>query len=173
MAPSRRSPTTERRPARDKYARKGIRRTGGRSVAVDEFSRAAKPALQAGIWSSRAAPACQAVGTSTVISHDLTISTARADALFASALQHGDEPRAAQVHQAIVAAAPRIRDPGCGTDSAAYGEHPQTAGITRARRPLPAGLPARRTSVAARIVASWIRHLAQRSGLHGGPGRGV
>lgn len=36
--------------------------------------------------------------------YDLTISTARADALFASALQRSDEPNAAQVHQAIAAA---------------------------------------------------------------------
>ena len=36
--------------------------------------------------------------------YDLTISTARADALFASPLQRSDEPTPAQVHQAIAAA---------------------------------------------------------------------
>ena len=35
---------------------------------------------------------------------DLTISTARADALFASALQRSDQPTVAQVHGAIAAA---------------------------------------------------------------------
>ena len=39
--------------------------------------------------------------------YDLTISTARADALFASPLQRSDEPTPAQVHQAIAAAVAR------------------------------------------------------------------
>ena len=105
-----------------------------------------KPASQAGIRSSREAPACQAMGASTAIGHDLTISTARADARFASALQHGDEPSAAQVHQAIVAAIRAFGIQGCGTGSAGPRRAPgdrgdNTAGITQAGRPLPAGLP--------------------------------
>jgi hypothetical protein len=49
--------------------------------------------------------------------YHLSISTARTDALFASALQRSDEPSAAQIRQAIAAAArafgtPRLRGPG-------------------------------------------------------------
>jgi hypothetical protein len=60
--------------------------------------------------------------------YDLTISTARADALFASTLQRSDEPTAAQVHQAIAAALAAFGIPGCAARVAqAYGEHPETA----------------------------------------------
>jgi hypothetical protein len=60
--------------------------------------------------------------------YDLTISTARADALFASALQRSDEPSAAQVHQAIAAAVAAFGILGCAARVAqAYGEHPETA----------------------------------------------
>jgi hypothetical protein len=60
--------------------------------------------------------------------YDLTISTARADALFASALQRSDEPSAAQVHQAIAAAVAAFGIRGCAARVAqAYGEHPETA----------------------------------------------
>ncbi len=60
--------------------------------------------------------------------YDLTISTARADALFASALQRSDEPSAAQVHQAITAAIAAFGIPGCAARVAeAYGEHPEIA----------------------------------------------
>lgn len=60
--------------------------------------------------------------------YDLTISTARADALFASALQRSDEPNAAQVHQAIAAAVAAFGVQGCAARVAqAYGEHPETA----------------------------------------------
>jgi hypothetical protein len=56
---------------------------------------------------------------------DLTTSTVRADALFASPLQRSDQPGPAQVHQAI-AAAVGIR--GCAARVAqAYGDHPETA----------------------------------------------
>jgi len=55
-------------------------------------------------------------------------SAARADALFASALQRSDEPSAAQVKQAIVAATHAFGDLGCAARVAQeYGEHPETA----------------------------------------------
>jgi len=60
--------------------------------------------------------------------YDLTISTARADALFASVLQRSDEPSAAQVNQAITAAIAAFGVRGCAARVAqAYGEHPETA----------------------------------------------
>ena len=60
--------------------------------------------------------------------YDLTISTARADALFASSLQRSDEPTPAQVHQAIAAALAAFGIQGCAARVAqAYGEHPETA----------------------------------------------
>jgi hypothetical protein len=60
--------------------------------------------------------------------HDLTISAARADALFASALQRSDEPTVAQVHEAIAAALAAFGIRGCAARVAqAYGEHPETA----------------------------------------------
>ena len=59
---------------------------------------------------------------------DLTISTARADALFASPLQCSDQPGPAQVHQAIAAAVAAFGIRGCAARVAqAYGEHPETA----------------------------------------------
>jgi hypothetical protein len=60
--------------------------------------------------------------------NDLTISTARADALFASSLQRSDEPTPAQVHQAVAAALAAFGIRGCAARVAqAYGEHPETA----------------------------------------------
>ena len=60
--------------------------------------------------------------------YDLTISTARADALFASTVQRSDEPTAAQVHGAIAAALAAFGIRGCAARVAqAYGEHPETA----------------------------------------------
>ena len=60
--------------------------------------------------------------------YDLTISTARADALFASTLQPSDEPTVAQVHGAIAAALAAYGIRGCAARVAqAYGEHPETA----------------------------------------------
>jgi hypothetical protein len=58
----------------------------------------------------------------------LSISTARADALFASALQRSQEPSAAQIHQAIAATVRAYGTRGCAARVAqAYGEHPETA----------------------------------------------
>ena len=66
-------------------------------------------------------------------SYDLSISTARADALFASVLQRSDEPSARQVRQAVVAAIRAYGDLGCAARVAqAYGEHPEIA-VTRMR----------------------------------------
>jgi hypothetical protein len=60
--------------------------------------------------------------------NDLTISTARADALFASPLQRSDEPTPEKVHQAIAAALAAFGIRGCAARVAqAYGEHPETA----------------------------------------------
>jgi hypothetical protein len=60
--------------------------------------------------------------------HDLRISTVRADALFASALQRRDAPSAAQVDQAIAAAVRAFGTRGCAARVAqAYGECPETA----------------------------------------------
>jgi hypothetical protein len=60
--------------------------------------------------------------------YDLTISTARADALFASTLQRSDEPTVAQVHGAIAEALAAFGIRGCAARVAqAYGEHPETA----------------------------------------------
>jgi hypothetical protein len=60
--------------------------------------------------------------------YDLTISTARADALFTSALQRSDQPSAAQVHQAVASAVAAFGIRGCAARVAqAYGEHPETA----------------------------------------------
>jgi hypothetical protein len=59
---------------------------------------------------------------------DLSVSAARADALFASALQRSDEPSARQVEQAVAAAIGAFGERGCAARVAqAYGEHPETA----------------------------------------------
>jgi hypothetical protein len=61
--------------------------------------------------------------------YHLSISAARADALFASALQCSDEPSPVQVRQAIAAATRAFGDLGCAARVAQeYGEHPETAG---------------------------------------------
>jgi len=58
----------------------------------------------------------------------LSISTARADALFVSALQRSEEPSAAQVQLAIAAAIRAFGARGCAARVAhEYGEHPETA----------------------------------------------
>jgi hypothetical protein len=60
--------------------------------------------------------------------YQLSISTVRADALFASALQRSDEPGAAQVRQGISEAIRALGARGCAARVAqAYGEHPETA----------------------------------------------
>jgi hypothetical protein len=62
--------------------------------------------------------------------YDSSISTVRADALFASALQRSDEPSTAQVGQAIAAAVRAFGARGCAARVAqAYGEHPETAAM--------------------------------------------
>ncbi len=67
------------------------------------------------------------------VPNDLSVSAARADALFASALQRSDEPTAVQVKQAIAAATRAFGDLGCAARVAQeYGEHPETA-VTRMR----------------------------------------
>lgn len=59
---------------------------------------------------------------------DPSISTVRADALFASALQGSDEPSAVQVDQAIAAAVRAFGARGCAARVAQdYGDHPETA----------------------------------------------
>ena len=59
---------------------------------------------------------------------DLTTSTTRADALFASPLQRSDKPTPAQVRQAIAAALAAFGIQGCAARVAqAYGDHPETA----------------------------------------------
>jgi hypothetical protein len=58
----------------------------------------------------------------------LNISTARADALFASTLQRSDDPSTAQIRQAISTAIRACGTRGCAAQVAqAYGEHPETA----------------------------------------------
>jgi hypothetical protein len=63
--------------------------------------------------------------------YHLSISGARAGALFASPLQRSDEPSARQVRQAIATAIGVHGVRGCAARVAqAYGEHPETA-LTR------------------------------------------
>jgi len=68
--------------------------------------------------------------------YDLSISAARAGALFASPLQRSDEPSARQVQRAIATAIGVHGVRGCAAHVAqAYGEHPGTA-LTRMRSAL-------------------------------------
>jgi hypothetical protein len=74
--------------------------------------------------------------------YDLSISAARAGALFASPLQRSDEPSSTQVRQAIATAIGVHGAQGCAARVAqAYGEHPETA-ITRMRWALTAAASA-------------------------------
>jgi hypothetical protein len=60
--------------------------------------------------------------------YHLSISTARADALFVSALQRSDEPSTTQIRQAIAATIREYGARGCAARVAQeYGEHPETA----------------------------------------------
>jgi hypothetical protein len=60
--------------------------------------------------------------------YDLSISAARAGALFASPLQRSDEPSARQVRQAIATAIAAYGVPGCAARVAQdYGDHPDAA----------------------------------------------
>ena len=62
--------------------------------------------------------------------YHLSITAARADALFASALQRSDEPSAEQVRQAVAAAVRAFGVRGCAARVAqAYGDHPETAAL--------------------------------------------
>ena len=62
------------------------------------------------------------------VRYDLSISAARAAALFTSVLQRSDEPSGQQVRQAIAAALDAHGPHGCAARVAqAYGEHPETA----------------------------------------------
>ena len=59
---------------------------------------------------------------------NLSITTARADALFASTLQRSDQPTTAQIHQAIAAAVRTFGTRGCAARVAqAFGDYPETA----------------------------------------------
>src|SRR6202043_1845075 len=98
---------------------------------VDEFTRTAESDLRSG---NVRPPCCTQYShqsrrpTMQSATYDLSFSTARADALFASALQRSDEPSAAQVRQAITAAVRAFGAEGCAARVAqAYGEHPETA----------------------------------------------
>ena len=60
--------------------------------------------------------------------HHLSISTARADALFVSALQRSEELSTGQVRQAVAAAVRAFGSKGCAERVAQeFGDHPDTA----------------------------------------------
>ena len=60
--------------------------------------------------------------------YHLSVGAARANALFASALQRSDEPSAAEVRRAIAATVRAFGTRGCAARVAqAYGEHPENA----------------------------------------------
>ena len=60
--------------------------------------------------------------------YHLSISTARADALFVSALQRSDEPSTTQIRQVIATTIRELGAQGCAARVAQeYGEHPETA----------------------------------------------
>src|SRR5579863_1998703 len=81
--------------------------------------------------------------------YDLSISAARATALFASPLQRSDEPSARQVRQAIATAIAAYGVRACAARVAqAYGEQPETA-LTRMRWALTAAASASGGSPAA------------------------
>jgi hypothetical protein len=64
---------------------------------------------------------------------DLSMSAARADALFASALQRSDEPSQRQVRQAVATSLGAYGPQGCVARVAqAYGDYPETA-VSRMR----------------------------------------
>jgi radical SAM superfamily enzyme with C-terminal helix-hairpin-helix motif len=60
----------------------------------------------------------------------LSVGAVRADAVFVSGLQHGDEPSASQVRQAVTAAIRAFGCSGCaGRVAQEFGDHPETAVI--------------------------------------------
>jgi hypothetical protein len=74
--------------------------------------------------------------------YHLSISAARASALFASPRQRSDEPNASQIRQAIATAIGAHGVRGCAARVAqTYGEHPETA-LTRMRWALTAAASA-------------------------------
>jgi hypothetical protein len=93
--------------------------------------------------------------------YDLAISSARADALFASTLQRSDEPTVAQVHGAIAAALATFGIRGCAARVAqAYGDHPETAAPRmRWARATVAGIPGGIRVGSARVPAPRQAHL--------------
>jgi hypothetical protein len=59
-----------------------------------------------------------------------SVDALQADALFASALQHGDEPDISQVRQAITLALDAYGGVGCaGRVAQEFGDHPDTAAL--------------------------------------------
>jgi hypothetical protein len=94
------------------------------------------------------------------VTRNLSISTARADALFASALQRSDQPSTAEVHQAIAAAVRAFGTRGCVARVAqAYGEHPETAVLRMrwARTAVADAFPGARPDLAP-APGTWPRH---------------
>ena len=59
-----------------------------------------------------------------------SVDALQADALFASALQHGDEPDISQVRHAIALALDAYGGTGCaGRTAQEFGDHPETAAL--------------------------------------------
>jgi hypothetical protein len=60
--------------------------------------------------------------------HHLSISALRADALFVSALQRGDQPSVKEVRRAVATAVEVFGQGGCaGRVAQEFGDHPETA----------------------------------------------
>ena len=142
-APSRRSPTRSaersctRSPTTSASTTTGSPNSAGKPPPGTQMSSPAPRSLTCRLASGRRK--CQTQGVyrkcpqsrrpkMRSATYDLTTSTARADALFASALQRSDQPTAAQVHGAIAAALAAFGIRGCAARVAqAYGDHPETA----------------------------------------------
>ena len=64
------------------------------------------------------------------ITNHPSIAVVRTDALFVSAVQRSDEPRAMQVRQAVAAAVRRFGQRGCAERVAQeFGDHPEIAAV--------------------------------------------
>ena len=62
------------------------------------------------------------------VNNFLSISAARADALFVSTLQRSDEPSAGQIRQSVAVAVHQFGSRGCaGRVAREFGEHPELA----------------------------------------------
>ena len=62
------------------------------------------------------------------VNNFLSISAARADALFVSSLQRSDEPSAGQIRQSVAVAVHQFGSRGCaGRVAQEFGEHPELA----------------------------------------------